>query len=203
MKEGSIFQFKITLQETEPVIWRRIQISDAYSFWDLHVAIQDSMGWLDYHLHNFEIIDPLTKKKQLMGIPDDEGFDCEKTLSGCEYRIKDYIAANNKMLYLYDYGDNWLHLIEYEGLYIKEVGRKYPICLAGKQACPPEDVGSISGYYNFLDAIKDPSHEDHGAMLEWMGEKIYDPEDFNPEKVKFYNPKARWEHAFRKKTGYN
>lgn len=49
MAARKVFQFKITLLGVEPVVWRRIQISDLCSFWDLHVAIQDAMGWLDYH----------------------------------------------------------------------------------------------------------------------------------------------------------
>lgn len=51
----NVYQFKITLVETNPPVWRRIQVPESFSFYDLHVAIQDAMGWLDYHLHMFEI----------------------------------------------------------------------------------------------------------------------------------------------------
>jgi hypothetical protein len=50
-----VYQFKITLLEISPKIWRRIQVPEKYSFWDLHVAIQDAMGWDDMHLHVFKI----------------------------------------------------------------------------------------------------------------------------------------------------
>ena len=50
-----VMQFYVELSEIMPLIWRRIQVPTNYNFWDLHVAIQDSMGWKDYHLHHFEI----------------------------------------------------------------------------------------------------------------------------------------------------
>lgn len=57
-KPTMIYQFKITLAGVKPPIWRRIQVPESYTFWDLHVAIQDAMGWLDCHLHQFEVINP-------------------------------------------------------------------------------------------------------------------------------------------------
>ena len=102
-----VFQFKITLQEIEPAIWRRIQISNYCTFWDLHVAIQNAMGWTDSHLHHFEVIDPDTGDKHCMGIPaDEDDFDIHNTLPGWNYRVRDYVSENNTMLYLYDYSDS-------------------------------------------------------------------------------------------------
>lgn len=65
-------QFLIVLPNTDPLVWRRIQVPEAYSFWDRHVAIQDAMGWLDYHLHEFEVLDKKTERLVRIGIPDDE-----------------------------------------------------------------------------------------------------------------------------------
>ena len=67
-----IYQFKITLEGIRPPIWRRIQVPETYTFWDLHVAIQDAMGWLDYHLHEFAIIDSATGSTVDIGFPDDD-----------------------------------------------------------------------------------------------------------------------------------
>lgn len=86
-------------QEIEPTIWRRIQISDACTFWDLHVAIQNAMGWTDSHLHFFQVLDPTTSEKQFMEIPDDEGLDDDNTLPGWKYEVKNYIETDNKMIY--------------------------------------------------------------------------------------------------------
>ena len=102
MKQNSVFQFKATLQDIEPAIWRRIQVSEACTFWDLHVAIQDAMGWKDCHLHHFEVIDHNTGEKIFMGIPKDDGFDDEQTLSGWDYRVIDYVTENHQMIYLID-----------------------------------------------------------------------------------------------------
>ena len=52
-----VHQFLVVLSGTDPLVWRRIQVPEKYSFWDLHVAIQDAMGWLDYHLHEFRLLD--------------------------------------------------------------------------------------------------------------------------------------------------
>src|SRR5436305_1600776 len=111
MAKRPVFQFKITLQEIHPQIWRRIQISDLYTFWDLHVAIQDAMGWWDYHLHDFKVINPMTGEKEHMGIPADDDFDILNTLPGWNFKVRDYIHANEKIIYSYDYGDGWKHIV--------------------------------------------------------------------------------------------
>lgn len=198
MAARPVLQFKITLLEVVPTVWRRIQISDLCSFWDLHVAIQDAMGWLDYHLHDFEMNHSIETGKQHMGIPDDEGFyDVFKTLPSWEYRVRDYLVINERFIYSYDFGDGWKHLIEYEGLHDKQPALKYPVCLAGGRACPPEDVGGVPGYERFLKAIKTSNHPDRQSLLEWVGGK-FDSEKFDPEKVKFDNPHKRWKNAFER-----
>lgn len=195
MAQRPVFQFKITLREIEPTIWRRIQISNSCSFWDLHVAIQNAMGWTDSHLHHFEVIDPVTGDKQYMGIPAEDDFDIYNTLPGWGYRVKDFVVKNNTMLYLYDYGDSWYHLIEFEGLYEKKPNKKYPTCIAGERACPPEDVGGIPGYFNFLEIINDKNNHERKSMLRWVGGK-YESEKFNLKKVKFDSPGKRWKYVF-------
>ena len=190
-----VLQFKISLLEIEPLIWRRIQISDLCNFWGLHVAIQDAMGWQDYHLHQFEIIYPDSMEKTYIGIPDEDFDDIYETLPGWYCKVRDYLAINKRMLYEYDFGDGWLHCIEFEGLHEKQPDKKYPICLDGERACPPEDVGGTPGFYDFLAIISDPDHEEHESMLTWAG-GCYNPEEFNPKRVKFDNPNKRWKRAF-------
>ncbi|MBI9084201.1 MAG: plasmid pRiA4b ORF-3 family protein [Desulfobacterales bacterium] len=192
-----VYQFKISLKEVSPLIWRRIHVPTVYSFWDLHVAIQDAMGWLDYHLHQFSIKRPHARKAKLIGIPDDSGFlgDIE-ILPGWEVDLARYFTdLGVKSRYEYDFGDGWEHDILLEGLLIKEKGIKYPRCIAGEGKCPPEDCGGPIGYSQFLEAVLDPMHEEHKAMLEWYGSDYY-TFDFNPENVHFDNPKKRWKKAF-------
>ena len=136
-KKNIVCQFRVELTEIEPLIWRRIQVPATYSFWDLHVAIQDSMGWLDYHLHVFRLRLPRRKKVMGIGIPDDEGVG-EVTLPGWEIPITEYFTEPGKSaLYEYDFGDGWGHRVLLEGILLKETGVRYPKCIAGERACPP------------------------------------------------------------------
>lgn len=112
--QKNIYQFKITLEGIKPPIWRRIQVPESYSFWDLHVAIQDSMGWEDYHLHEFKILNPKTGIKDNIGLPSDEG-DEETILPGWKTPISSYFSASNKEAdYEYDFGDSWDHKVSLE-----------------------------------------------------------------------------------------
>ena len=81
--------------------------------------------------------------------------------------------------YHYDFGDNWRHEVLFEGCLRAEPGKRYPVCLEGARACPPEDVGGAWGYEEFLEALADPEHEDHDGLLEWAGGS-FDPEACDP-----------------------
>lgn len=188
-KFDSIYQFKITLKESKPPIWRQIQVPETYTFWDLHVAIQDAFGWEDYHLHEFEIQQLTSKEKIIIGIPN-EDFG-QEILPDWKQKISDYFTLkNNSADYIYDFGDDWLHSIILEKILPSEKKINYPRCINGKRACPPEDCGGIWGYEEFLEAIKDPKHEQHKEMKEWIGGD-FDPEYFNPSEIVFDNPKNR------------
>jgi hypothetical protein len=195
-KTLNIFQFKVTLAGVKPAIWRRIQVPEDYSFWDLHVAIQDAMGWEDCHLHEFKMVNSKNQEELRIGIPDDD-FDWSRaTLPGWEIPIADYFTMDNRSAtYVYDFGDGWRHRIRLERIEQAQPGFEYPGCVAGARACPPEDVGGTWGYEALIRAIKDPNHNDHERMLEWMG-RSFDPEHFNPEEVQFNDPKERWQSAF-------
>lgn len=193
-KFNRVYQFKITLKGIKPPIWRRIQIPETYTFWALHVAIQDAMGWGDYHLHEFEAVDPSTGLKVNIGIPDEE-FGRE-ILPEWKQKITDYFSMENQSAnYVYDFGDNWEHKIQLEKILPRDENIQYPVCTAGKRACPPEDCGGVWGYEEFLEAIRDPQHEQHEEMLEWIGGK-FDPEHFDPEEVIFEDPDERLKLTF-------
>ena len=193
-KFDKIYQFKITLRDSKPPIWRRIQVPDTYTFWDLHIAIQDVFGWSDYHLHEFEMIHPSSKRKVKIGFPDEDfGRDI---LPNWKQKIYDYFSMENKKSdYLYDFGDSWEHEITLEKILASEKGVNYPKCVKGKRAGPPEDCGGIWGYEEFLEAIKDPEHEQHNEMLEWIGGE-FDSEYFDPNEITFDDPDKRLKTAF-------
>lgn len=193
-KFAQVYQFKIILKGIKPPLWRKIQVPETYTFWDLHVAIQDAMGWTDSHLHDFAILNPRSKANERIGIPDDDfEFDI---LPGWELNITDYFSLkNNSAVYVYDYGDNWEHAITLEKILPRDKEKEYPRCIDGKRACPPEDCGGIHGYDDFLEAIMDPKHEQHEDMLQWAG-KDFEPERFAPNQVPFDDPLMRWKNAF-------
>lgn len=195
-----VLRFRITLNEIEPPVWRLIDVPETYSFWDLHVAIQDAMGWLDYHLHAFNPRRKRGRTRVSIGIPDEEYGD--GTLAGWEIPIMDYFMEPGDALdYEYDFGDGWSHEIVLVGVLLKEPGRKYPVCLDGARACPPEDCGGVSGYEELLEILADPSHEEYEDMVDWLKGHAknyypYEPDGFDSDGVKFDNPKTRFRNAF-------
>jgi len=164
-KNHLVYQFKVSLTEIEPLIWRRIQVPAKYSFWDLHVAIQDAMGWLDYHLHAFRIRQKHKRKSIEIGIPGDE-WDDDSVVPGWEIAIIDYFTEPGQLIeYEYDFGDGWKHQVL------------------------------------LIEILQDPTHEEYEENVAWLKGHAknyypYDPDKFSPEKVRFENPKRRWEIAF-------
>jgi hypothetical protein len=198
----SIYQFKITLIDTLPEIWRTIQVPDDYSFWDLHVAIQDAMGWLDYHLHEFNFKNGESVVR--IGMPDEE-FGDANILLGWETNIKPYFdKIGATALYAYDFGDGWEHLIKLEGILLTNAAIQYPICIAGERACPPEDCGGTPGFEDLLATLQHGKAAEKKELNQWLKnhEKNYHPfkpDVFESHMVKFDDPELRWENVFSRK----
>lgn len=172
---NTVFQFKITLIDSKPPIWRRIQVADC-TLDKLHEHIQTAMGWTNSHLHRFEIGEKQYADPMLM----EEDMEEFRYLDSTRTRISKILPKDGKRFsfkYEYDFGDCWEHEILFEGCPLKTPGMKYPLCLEGERACPPEDCGGMSGYYKFVKAIKNPRHREHARMLEWSGD--FDPERFD------------------------
>lgn len=180
-------QFKITLDDIRPAIWRRIQLSSDATFWDLHCAINDAMGWEDAHLHEFKLGNK--RDSQRIGIPmeDDSPWGNDDALADWNVPIATHFAKRGaKCNYLYDFGDGWSHKVELEAIAPREPKAKYPRCLDGARACPPEDCGGTYGYARLCDILKNPTKTDEEAeeLLDWLGDD-FDPEAFDAGKVKF------------------
>jgi pRiA4b ORF-3-like protein len=174
-------------------------VPGTYSFWDLHVAIQDSMGWLDYHLHRFRMTRPGTDDVVQIGIPDEDAFEGdEPILPGWDVPIASYFAYPDVAAkYEYDFGDGWEHEVTLEAIRPRQ-GLRYPRCLAGERACPPEDCGGVGGYEDLLAVMRDLTHEEYVSTLRWLSGGRFDPERFNAKRVKFDHPRKRWDLAFGK-----
>lgn len=182
-----VFQFKVTLMVVRPPVWRRIQIPHTCNFWDLHIAIQDAMGWSGYHLHEFRMKSPDRAQEVSIGIPDekDDQFWGSPVVPGWEVPIASLFTLENRSAtYTYDFGDGWRHTIRLERILPRDMDIRYPVCTGGKRACPPEDCGGPRSYDAFLEAISDPAHERHQEMLELAGGE-FDPEAFVPGEMRF------------------
>lgn len=181
-KFDHVYQFKIELKDTRPPIWRRIQVPETYTFWDLHVAIQDVMGWLDYHLHQFDIVNLSTEIKTEIGIPDEEFERDRDILPGWEQKIAGWFTVNNRLAdYMYDFGDDWEHAVEFEEVLSRDRNIKYPICVDGQRACPPEDCGGVWGYEEICRGESEFQEE----------YSDFDPESFDAKEVIFDDPDER------------
>lgn len=197
---SNIYQLKITLKRSKPSIWRRVQVPETFNFYDLHVAIQDVMGWYDCHLHKFEIKNPKTGKGALIGIPDDSGF--FDTIHEVTAKIADYFkTTGDRAVYEYDFGDGWMHNVVLEKILPAIEGIQYPQCTAGKMACPPENCGGIDGYKELLEIIANPEDGEYAERMEWL-EMMYndkfDSKKFDPKLVNFNDPKD----SFKTASGY-
>src|SRR5574340_573093 len=172
-----IYQIKVTLDGTHPPVWRRIQVPGNTTLLKLHDILQIVMGWADYHLHEFTIDgtyygDPVNDEYGDLGIEDEAKFKLNQVI----------YQEGQRLRYGYDFGDGWIHTLLVEKILPKQEGTRYPICLLGKRAYPPEDVGGVGGYQNFLDAIHNTEHPDHDEYLTWIGGK-FDPDAFDLEEI--------------------
>ena len=169
---GQVYQFKITLMKTEPPIWRRIRVADC-TLDKLHEHIQTAMCWTNSHLNHFRIDETLYGDPMLM----EETFEELGYKDSTTTRLSDILPASGERFrfeYEYDFGDGWRHEVLFEGRMRAKPGEKYPICSEGTRACPPEDVGGVWGYVDFLAAIADPENEEHEELRNWIGCNPFD-----------------------------
>ena len=171
-----IYQLKITLKDITPPIWRRFLVESTMPLPVFHLTIQIVMGWKNYHLHQF------MADGNIYGVPDPE-FDPPGTRDESHYRVYQLLKEEkDSLIYEYDFGDSWEHTVTLEKILPYDSDQPLPWCIKGKRACPPEDVGGVWGYDNFLEALMDPTHPDHEHLRSWAGE-TFDPNIFDKDKV--------------------
>ena len=173
--KAQIYQIKVTLDGSKPPIWRRILVRSGVTLEKLHYILQVAMGWTNSHLHQFIV------GQTYYGEPHpDYGSEMRD-----ERRVKlSQIVPGEgfRFAYEYDFGDSWVHTLLVEKVLPPEPGQQYPVCVKGRRDCPPEDVGGVWGYEEFLEAIRDPDHPEHEEYLEWVGGE-FDPEAFDLEET--------------------
>ncbi|HEY3376406.1 MAG TPA: plasmid pRiA4b ORF-3 family protein [Armatimonadota bacterium] len=175
----TVYQLKITLKYLSPPVWRRVLVKSNITLEKLHYIIQAVMGWHNSHLHEFETSDG-ERYGSATGNDDMFGMHVKS-----EKRAKlgaVLTEEKQRLVYTYDFGDDWEHAVVLEKILPADPGQRYPVCVKGKRATPPDDVGGLPGYITFLEALADPKHEDHEMYAEWIGH-AFDPEAFDIEEA--------------------
>lgn len=172
-----IYGIKVTLLGTRPPIWRRLLVPGSMTLAKLHDVLQTAMGWHDCHMHEFRA------GERRFGRPDPEDISLGMRVEN-ERTVKLSSVLRRpgaKMAYTYDFGDNWEHAVVLEKLMPLLPDMIDPICIDGNLACPPDDCGGIPGFYELLEALADPNHEQHQEMRDWVGD--FDPRAFSVDEV--------------------
>lgn len=175
---GLAMQLKISLNNSKPLIWRRVLVRYDIELEELHDVIQAVFGWASCHLHQF--IDK--KSRYQPGGSDDPAFFMVRGINVQDSKgvfLRDLLSkVKDKITYEYDFGDSWMHQIVLEKILLCEPTQSLPFCVTGKQACPPEDCGGIYGYYALLETLSGPDCGEKEEMLEWCDGPI-DPKEFD------------------------
>lgn len=180
-----VYKIKIILRDSNPLIWRKIIIEEGTTFKKLHEAIQSSMGWSDCHLYDFNLSEEKLRitcdKEAVAGYEfysNEQPFDCVKSMletkvkDSDEVKIDDCVIKCRSSEYIYDFCDYWIHDITLEEV-IEGYEFSHPICIGGEEICPPEEVGGIHKYKEFLDIIKNKEHKRYEEIKKWADMKNY------------------------------
>ena len=184
------YQFKIELRQVDTPVFRRFIVPASIPFKRFHHVIQEVMGWKNIHLYEF-----VFKKEPVVFTNDYKGLEeykfYKKKMKDFKHKpeyaqfilkmplksvnninIDHYIEKHPKFKYVYDFHDNWKHIVTLEEV-IEDYPYKYPTCLEIEGHCPPEFVGGSKGYNHFLDVWHNPSHKEYKALKGWGKSKGY------------------------------
>lgn len=164
------YRVMVTLGDVTPPVWRRLVLPGFWHLGKVHDAVQASMGWSDDHLHEF------TDGIQRWGQPNPDLGVAGAALREERTRLHEVVhTPGDTLTYTYDFGDDWRHALVVEDVLAPQ---RAAACLDGEGACPPEDCGGPWGYRHLLQAINNPTHQDHAELLEWVGGD-FDPKAFD------------------------
>jgi hypothetical protein len=165
-----IATLRIELKDSDPPIWRMVEVPTSITLKVLHDIVQVTMGWLDYHLWEL-VIDG-----QSYGLPMDEDWGAAPRKVASRTRLRDVLSPGTTTIdYTYDFGDNWEHRLVVSDVRPGDPGTAYPRFVGGERDCPPEGCGGIPGFYEMIEASADPTHPDRAAISAWLDE--YDPDE--------------------------
>lgn len=164
-----IATLRIELLDTDPAIWRQVEVPTSITLKVLHNVVQAAMGWYDQHLWELR----LGKQRYGQPIPGDD-WGGPPTLKADKVRLREILKPRKTVLdYTYDFGDSWEHRLTFTDVRPGDPDTDYPRYVAGERAAPPEDCGGIPGFYGALEALADPNHPEHADVIDWFDG--YDP----------------------------
>ena len=176
---NQIARVKIQLDDWQPAIWRRVEVPLTTTLKALHDLIQAVMPFEDCHLFEFRA------DGKRYAIPDREWDSLHhRTFSAKNMRLGTLVDRGvSELAYTYDFGDDWRHTVTIEATASADPGTDYPRFVDGAGRAPPEDVGGIPGFELFLDAMADPRHEQHDALMRWYG-RSFEVDDIDEEEIR-------------------
>jgi hypothetical protein len=192
---SGIARLTVTLQGIRPLVWRRLEVPAAFSFTELSAVILAAFGWTNSHLHEFEVgpqrigmpdrhggavpivSDPLDGVLAQVGI--DLGLRVSPSLEDeAAVALSDLLHRGvRSFTFIYDFGDDWRHLVTVEELQCAEEGVSYPRLVSGRHACPPEDCGGLPGYEHLIAVLADPGCKEYAELRSWC--PSFDPEELD------------------------
>jgi hypothetical protein len=176
-KRPAAYQVLIQLAEIEPPVWRRVIFSSAMTLHELHRAMQILFSWYDYHLYEFEFAG------RRFAFPDPEAEAEDST----QVRLADLkLRSGAELRYTYDFGDEWLHILEVERIRVRHDRGWLPWLLEGERRGPPEDCGGAMAYMELLESMRTPLedlNEEERYKAEWAG-LGFDPDEFCLEQAR-------------------
>ena len=170
----------------KPLVWRRVIVPNHWAFASLHRYLQWVMGWQDSHAHEFQVGERVAAPEWWIQELADSGSTAhcvdERRLS--VGAVATELGVAGVFAYRYDMGDGWEHRLIVEAPPVAWVPHELvlPVCTAGENACPPEDVGGPHGYEHFLASLADERSEAHVEMLRWIG-GVFDPKGFDLNRI--------------------
>jgi len=190
------YQLRIELRDFKPAIYRDVLVDPATLLSKLHKLVQAAMGWEDVHMHGFAV--PLKNEhyyrvqaSRRFEKPSADGWG-ERANNETRFKLQDVMREpKDKLLYLYDFGDDWEHVITLKA--VVETEQALPYLLKAQQGCPPEDCGGPPGAQYWASVWYDKTHEEHDIALHMFGDNEPGWLDFEAlqKAVNKLQPKAR------------
>ena len=173
-------RLRITLEHIEPAPFRVADVPLTFPLATLHEVIQLLFGWENCHLWSFEVAGERVELpiRERVWVPDEiPALDARRFTLSRAVR-----EGGGGMFYTYDFGDDWVHRIDFVEVFRVQDPQSLPAFIEGKWAAPPEDCGGPYGFMDFKEAMADPAHEEHEHLREWYG-RPFDPANIGEDRI--------------------